>query len=474
MKNIINKIDLYKRIDIIIKFLYIKAYIENEDFEYYRNIYKKSIYSISWWLEQHKRNFSDYEKDFINLIHSFKKIWFDSNYPIPVNENYEILDWAHRTACCIYFNIPFVFEKKEKNKWHNLWFEKIKKELTQDELLDVLYWYTSISSDYSIILIWPNLFEKKYDIINLLKNTNSIIWNIDLIFEKNIFQEVVSDIYSFDDKAINNWSQLCEKTLLCLKYKPIISVILIKKWSISERNVKDNLRKKLVWFIDMKNKEKAQYYTIHWWDSYEENKYLTNILLNKYNINHLKLRKGKKYRNQFIKNIEIYKKELKKQNINKYELCIVSSAVSEIFDIVESWDIDYISKNIVTNKVIKITKDIDLLDYNYDKTISNELIINKNKNHFYFRWLKFLSLEILKKVKSLSIREKDLYQVDEIKKILKNTNIKRSITYDLILEIKFIIKRFLIRIINLWIYITKKINIYKYSSYIWRKYFLKK
>lgn len=56
-----------------------------------------------------------YEKEFKTLIKSFEENGFKNRNPIYLNENFELLDGAHRFACAIYFkiqSIPVTFNKR--------------------------------------------------------------------------------------------------------------------------------------------------------------------------------------------------------------------------------------------------------------------------------------------------------------------------------------------------------------------------
>ena len=50
----------------------------------------------------------NHKEEFINLINSIQKIGFDSNFPLLVNNQFMVIDGAHRLSCSMYFNIPIV------------------------------------------------------------------------------------------------------------------------------------------------------------------------------------------------------------------------------------------------------------------------------------------------------------------------------------------------------------------------------
>lgn len=50
----------------------------------------------------------NHKKEFIELINSFQLNGYNMKNPILVNKDGLIIDGAHRMACSVYFNIPFV------------------------------------------------------------------------------------------------------------------------------------------------------------------------------------------------------------------------------------------------------------------------------------------------------------------------------------------------------------------------------
>ena len=55
------------------------------------------------------KNMIDHRNQFIYLINNFIDIGFNEEYPILINNEYLVIDGAHRMACALYFNIPKVY-----------------------------------------------------------------------------------------------------------------------------------------------------------------------------------------------------------------------------------------------------------------------------------------------------------------------------------------------------------------------------
>ena len=456
---------ILNRLDILVKYLYIKGFVENKNKDFYTKLYKKHIQLYNWWVEDNKESVNDFIKSFNNLIFSFKRNWFDTNYKIPINKNWFILNWAHRLACCLYFWVKPIFQVVENNDNLIWWFDWFKNNFSRDEFLFLL-WELDKFIELDVILLWNSYFDK----FNFLKEYLekiwvSIIWDYDLNLDKHSFIEFINDIYSYDSVILN--SHIYEKAIDLLKYKPSIKLIVLKKQKISN---KKQLKEKVRRYI-LKKWDKI-YNTFHWWDDKNEEQYIKNIIFSYENVRYLTLR-TLNFDNNFLNLLKKLENFLIKNNFSKDEVCIVWSWPLWVFWLDKVSDIDLIKKD-VNNSWILNEWDIDILDYQYHYTITNESIIKDSLYHFYFRGFKFIKLNLLLEVKTKWLREKDMKQVSKIRDFL-NKNVQQSNFYDkVIFNIKFLKSRFLVKIVNFWINFTKKLWIYNKVSYFWRKYILRK
>jgi hypothetical protein len=103
-KQVVN--NSFNRYDLIVRFLAIDSILNAKNEGSY--LYEKM---------QEKRGGSAYKnplKVFRELIASFKGKGADSSYPVLVNKDLHIVDGAHRLACALYFNAPFIAVKINK------------------------------------------------------------------------------------------------------------------------------------------------------------------------------------------------------------------------------------------------------------------------------------------------------------------------------------------------------------------------
>lgn len=100
-----NNLLSFYRYDIFIKYFYVKSYIENNNYELFKDIYLSSIKCFNNFLEPDgsKRSKNDFINNFNNLIDSIKNKGFTSI--IPISKTGIPIDGAHRVAICLYFKI---------------------------------------------------------------------------------------------------------------------------------------------------------------------------------------------------------------------------------------------------------------------------------------------------------------------------------------------------------------------------------
>lgn len=113
------------RYDIYIKYFYIKSYIENNNYELFKDIYLSSIKCLNNFLEpdKSKQCKHDFIENFHILIDSIKNKEFTTI--IPISKTGIPIDGAHRVAICLYFkiNIPFVVFDLLDGKYDRDFFE---------------------------------------------------------------------------------------------------------------------------------------------------------------------------------------------------------------------------------------------------------------------------------------------------------------------------------------------------------------
>ena len=137
-----------EHIDIIVRYLYVKAYVEKKNYFKYKNLYEKMM---------HRRVNKSYYEEFNKIIDSFKKNGFIKKYHIPINKSNKLLNGAHRIACCLYFNInPYVSYFDEDDHNYNIeWFKE--NDFTDKEINEIIKTKDKLKRKYSNVNYCLNL-----------------------------------------------------------------------------------------------------------------------------------------------------------------------------------------------------------------------------------------------------------------------------------------------------------------------------
>ncbi len=118
-----------QHIDIIVKYLYVVAYVEQKNYAKYRALYEK--------LQLKRIGKCDIAK-FNELIVSFQKNGFLKAGAIPINKQNKMLNGSHRLACSLYFNInPYVYYIDEEDHDYPVsWLAE--NDFTDEEIAEIL------------------------------------------------------------------------------------------------------------------------------------------------------------------------------------------------------------------------------------------------------------------------------------------------------------------------------------------------
>jgi hypothetical protein len=189
----------FNRYDITVRYMAIDSFLnaENEGV----NLYEKM---------QKNRRGSDYKnpwKVFQELITSFNDKGADSNYPLLVNKDLHIVDGAHRLACALYFNEPFIAIKINKKLDYSPYgIDWFKSNGFSTEELDLLLQRKEqilISNHlYFEIVLWPPVSQYFDEIEKFIMETYTVYSSTDY---KDIpeFNTYIKALYKIDD--IKDW-----------------------------------------------------------------------------------------------------------------------------------------------------------------------------------------------------------------------------------------------------------------------------
>lgn len=418
-----------ERLDLVIKYMYIEAYITGKNYKYYLELYKRHIALRTGGFEDKKKSINDYVNDFNNLIDSMKIEGFDKNYPIPISSsNNIILNGAHRLSCCLYFKLDMYvkFYDKKGLSWDFDWL--VENNFDKDNI-NILNKYVRLKSENTYIgILWGTIKTRWDDVEKVIGERFKIVGIKDFSFDRYSFVSMIEDIYSYEFGVFPSFN-IKNKINFLMKYPLEFRVVIfdIKEPNfICEKNqlicketveLKTFIREELNNLIDM-----DKFATIHTTDNPEHNTYISNILLNQFNIDLISKRKNIEYRKEFLQWLDEYLSVLKNHGLSSNDCCIVGSSSLEVMGIRNSTDIDFILKtslrdNKFPDEFVKLSDNVDIVYKGYHIRSGSNLrytddeIIQELDKHFYFRGIKFASVQIIRDRKAYQKRPKDLKDI---------------------------------------------------------------
>ena len=446
-------------IDLIVKYLYVKAKIENNNYDFYKKLYEKSIMRGFGGVNDGKTNISEFINSFDILIESIQKNSFDEKLPILISKNNMILNGRHRLAICLYLNIKPKFEKKDDMghkrfeldlNYYDSVFSNFEKETI---ILDYLNNFKD--ENYFLTFLWGDSEEKWDTIENIFREKGcKISYTKNFNFkDENYFENVLEGIYTHENgfKQNGNIFIKTEKLkknmrfkLLFFKYEGEKTYRFVRKDLPICREIeqiKQGIRRNL--YSKPKN---TTYSYLHTSDDYEHTKYLCNFMFNK-NIKYLKkISKNNKYINRTNKFLTEYEIFLKKNKVDKNDFCLESGIILQIFGIRKAGDLDFICLKYLRNNLNFFTENIDLHKENRFYKISkltDDTIIKNRENYFIYKGFKFISPELLIK-NTINLTKKKNLDMIELKKLISKEKIYHTnLSYKI--KVFFLLKYYRIR-----------------------------
>ena len=196
-KQVVN--NSFNRYDLIVRFMAIEQFFnaKNEGYELYEKMQKNRAGSA----------YKNPLKIFKELITSFEEKGADSGCPILVNNNLHIVDGAHRLACALYFNVPFIAikinRKLDFSPYGINWFEN--NNFSAEEIETIKQKKDEIFMDnhlYFEVVLWPPVAQYFNEIEAFIKEKYTVQSSEDY---KDIphFTTYIKSLYKIDD--IKDW-----------------------------------------------------------------------------------------------------------------------------------------------------------------------------------------------------------------------------------------------------------------------------
>ncbi|MBO7467828.1 MAG: ParB-like nuclease domain-containing protein [Bacteroidaceae bacterium] len=421
-----------RRFDLIFKYLYV-----DQPFAYVKDAYLESIRAFNDFHELHpsdgipKETAQDFIERFDGLICSLKEKKYDPAMSyIPKASYGEITDGAHRLAACAALGLDVeVVETNETDEIYDylFFFHKGMDPLFMDYgALE----YVKLNPNAYIVNLHsitnPNSDEKverileKYGFI-YYKKAVKLTYNGYVNLKKLSYGSFWEESSSWIGNVLNSYAGAQEHAQQSKGKYPLRAYVFVC----------DSIEKVIRAKKEIRDLYGKGNYSIHINDTHTEAVWLAETFFNKNSLAFINNRPFEFEDRLFDENIEILKKKCEESGVNLESICAAGSTPLNVFGVRKSHDIDYLSLDDSFALVDEVfsSHDSQLSYYPYKK----EVIITNPNCFFYYHGIKFISLDILYKMKrSRREKPKDYYDCRLIKKILFNQKInKRELLYHL-------------------------------------------
>ena len=406
------------RVDVIVKYLYVKFKEENIECDFSNKLYLKHINLINGFYENDeskKIGKNSFLKSFDLLIYNIKNFGFENNSLIPLNKDNSILDGSHRLSCALYFNhqLP-VFNLNFKGQKLNFSFFK-KIGLSTIELDYLAHNFTILKGNLHAVHVWPSAVGKDDELVDTLNSFGKIIYrkNIDLSLTGlvNLIRQVYSKeswlgTYKNDFSGARNKARWCYKPHNSLRFFLIESSedLVILKNEIREIF---NIGK----------------HSVHINDEKYETILSSKLLLNQNSVHWLN-NCGKRFFNKYDSLLQSFKEWIKFNNLDENNFAVIGGALA-IYGYKNSHDLDFIT---TYNDLPTLSNDfieLELEKLNYTKQTLHDLI-HDPKNYFYYYGIKIINLNVIEEIKSNRFRSSDIDDLKILRALINNKGYKKS------------------------------------------------
>ncbi len=413
------------RFDLIFKYLYLTNKDKNPSF--FSKMYLENIRAFNNFHEEEpsdgvpKESAEDFLKSFDTLFENIKQNGFDSKSIIPIGNNGEISDGAHRLTCAAVLNLDVPVENDGRNDNYDYKFFMDRNFNPQFADYGALE-YVKLQKDAYIVNLHA-VVEEKYDtkVEEILNKYGCIYYKKRVPLNYNGYVNLKKLSYgSFWERepwigTVDNRFSGAQDHAKHSKGngKFIRAYVFVCKNPQDLITIKQEVR-------DLFN---IGNYCIHINDHREEAVALAQLYFNDNSIQIFNTRPFTFEDQNYDENIEELKKRIKKDNLQIEDFIIGGSSPLNIIGTRKSDDIDYLF-----NGKEKFNGEDDLIS-SHDTELkfypdTKENLIYDNKYFFYYKGIKVVSLETLYKLKSTrGEKPKDIRDCKTIKRLLNGKSV---------------------------------------------------
>lgn len=403
------------RFDIMAKYIYAKYYLNQYQTAWHVSLYKEHIGKWNNFYEGDplKKGLKSFLDTFHRLLNNLQAKGFDPQAePVPINSQGCILNGSHRVGACLSLNLPVKVKvmEKAKNVRRSPFANTMRNSHGVDEkyLDHMAFEYAKLKKNTFMVCLFPNSFEHSKVVEKLLSSYGDIVYQKDLSFNQNASIDVIRILY-FNEKWVGTYENdfrqgrvKSELTFTSDSFDKPLRVYLYECKDLKQvREVKAKIRE----LIQIGND------SVHITDTPAQTVRIAASFFNQNSVSFINEKKLKGMPNfdRLLVDLHTY---LQKHSIDPENICIDASAVLSAFGLRDCKDMDLLHKGpLLKDPSYPFDSHNGYLKY-HAKGL-DEVLFNPD-SHFYHEGVKFLSKELLKKMKINRNEPKDIEDVQLI------------------------------------------------------------
>ena len=407
------------RFDVIIKYLYARAMVNKYQCSFFENAYKEHLRVWNNFIEYDnpsKNSFEAFNLEFKKIISSFLDQGFLSNKSqIPVHQGKYILNGSHRLAAALACDadvftktgIPVVDGQLDCSY---KMFQKLNLGLQYFDVASIEY--AKLKKNSYLIFIFPSAVGLRSELESIIHKNGNIFYQKEIELNENGSLNLIKELYlgePWGGNEFNNFLGFRNKHALCFTNASPLKVYLVD-FDCLQRSV--NTKK------EIRNLYKIGNHCVHINDTHDETVRLAKTVFNNNSLHHLNNSKTANYK-VFNQCLRSFKNKINELELDIDDYCVTASSALSAYGLREGDDLDYLHSNPTlipdSTNLIHSHNDYGVGKYH----LKRDDIIHNPDNHFYYRGVKFASLEVIKKLKQHRGEDKDYRDIKLIDSVLK-------------------------------------------------------
>ena len=419
---------LHNRIDVIIKHIYAKHLSFNTDSTWAKNIYINHIKAFNGFIEDDgskKLGKEQFLETYNKVLTSIKSKGFDKALEaIPIGNNGTIINGAHRLAACLFYNKEPIFDKKNTDE-PKYDFNFFKKRLLPSKYLDAAsIEYCRVNQNAFLVFLFPSIKNITKESLDIIKEAGDVFYEKEINITRAGQTRLMRQLYKGENwvgTEKDDYSGATRKGKWCFQNKSKVKILLLNSNLDLLSKAKLNFR----------NLYGEGNHSIHSTDTHEEVLRLAQQVFNENSLHFINYSKEKNF-TKYSELISIYQEWLNKLDFDEEQFCLDGSITMAAYGIRDLRDLDYI--HLGEEQIDCENEELGNHNYQlkYHPINKAELILNPDY-YFYYDGVKYVTLDIVKRMKIKRNELKDRHDIKLIEAFLSG----RKEPFILSLKIKF-------------------------------------